>query len=143
MSLDWESIRVGLTIGFGLILFVMLYKRLAAHFGPQPPPENQAWLMDMRVCYHPQRLEVEVHVPLSAEVKTDLIDGSGRIVLSWGQELLSSGNHTLKRPLEGIDTGSYVFRIATGEQSTKRGFQIKYIILTYLEHCNIDKSTPI
>lgn len=125
MILDWESIRVGLTIGFGLILFVMLYRRLAAHFGPQPPPENQAWLMDMRVRYHPQRLEIEVHVPLNAEVRTELIDGSGEIIRNWGQELLSSGNHTLERPLEGIGTGSYFFRIATGEQSTRRSFQIK------------------
>jgi hypothetical protein len=80
--------------------------------------------MDLRVHYHPTRIEADVAVPLKALVTTEVLSEAGEVLKTWNAESLSSGNHTLKRPLEGMNNGTYAFRISTGSQSTNRRFQL-------------------
>lgn len=124
-GLPAEKLFIATLVVLTMITALFLYKRWARWFANEGPPQNQAWLMDLRVQYHPTRLEADIQIPFDTEVSTSIQSSEGEELRSWDAEKLETGNFTLERTLEGLDSGRYQFRIKTPEQSTARSFELK------------------
>jgi hypothetical protein len=121
-----DQLRVALLLSLSVLFVAMVWRRFTRQvMTAERPVPLHAELLALHVEYHPERLRIEVVLPMAEELRPAMLDLAHRSLQHWEGFRKEAGTHVLELPLGPAADGEYYFELATSSQRTVRKFRLK------------------
>ncbi len=122
----FDDIRTALIITLSILVVVLLARRFRDRIMQRDmPAKMHAEIRKLEVAYHPARLRVQVHVPVTGPIRTSLLDEGHRTIHEWEEQSLDHGLHTVERLLPEMPDGYHFLEMSSATQRTVRRFRLQ------------------
>ncbi len=121
-----DELRTTLLITLAILVVVIAFRRYRRYILLKHLPVAQhVRLESIEVAYHPERLRVQLELPVGTEVFTAMLGSDHVLLKKWPAMHMPKGTQLLELPLEAGQQGVFFLEVATGTQRTERRFTVR------------------
>jgi hypothetical protein len=119
-----ETFRTVLLATLVILLVYVLYKRLLTLLGKKKKNESYATVKSWKYNKTNNELDITVLVPIVGNIKLDVYDDNGKLILQSDRGSLTKGTHTITEKITPGGKGKHYYKVISPNHEISQYFDV-------------------